>query len=34
VVQGVILFLAVGYVVANLAVDILYSYLDPRIRVH
>jgi peptide/nickel transport system permease protein len=34
VVQGVILFLAVGYVVANLVVDILYSYLDPRIRVH
>lgn len=34
VVQGVILFLAVGYVLANLAVDILYSYLDPRIRVH
>lgn len=33
-VQGVILFLAVGYVVANLVVDILYSYLDPRIRVH
>jgi peptide/nickel transport system permease protein len=33
VVQGVILFLAVGYVVANLAVDILYSFLDPRIRV-
>lgn len=34
VVQGVILFLAVGYVVSNLAVDILYSYLDPRIRLH
>jgi len=33
VVQGVILFLAVGYVVANLVVDILYAYLDPRIRV-
>jgi peptide/nickel transport system permease protein len=32
VVQGVILFLAVGYVVSNLLVDILYSYLDPRIR--
>ncbi len=32
VVQGVILFLAVGYVLSNLAVDILYSYLDPRIR--
>src|SRR5574337_952303 len=32
VVQGVILFLAVGYVLSNLVVDILYSYLDPRIR--
>ena len=32
VVQGVILFLAVGHVVANLLVDILYSWLDPRIR--
>jgi peptide/nickel transport system permease protein len=32
VVQGVILFLAVGHVVANLFVDILYSWLDPRIR--
>jgi peptide/nickel transport system permease protein len=32
VVQGVILFLAVGYVVSNLLVDTLYSYLDPRIR--
>lgn len=32
IVQGVILFLAVGYILSNLAVDILYSYLDPRIR--
>src|SRR5947208_1813419 len=32
IVQGVILFLAVGYVVSNLVVDVLYSYLDPRIR--
>jgi peptide/nickel transport system permease protein len=32
IVQGVILFLAVGYVISNLLVDILYSYLDPRIR--
>jgi peptide/nickel transport system permease protein len=32
IVQGVILFLAVGYVVSNLVVDIVYSYLDPRIR--
>ncbi len=33
IVQGVILFLAVGYVVSNLLVDLTYSYLDPRIRV-
>jgi peptide/nickel transport system permease protein len=33
IVQGVILFLAVGYVISNLLVDLLYSYLDPRIRV-
>ncbi len=32
VVQGVVLFLSVGYVLSNLVVDILYSYLDPRIR--
>jgi len=32
VVQGVILFLTMGYVLSNLVVDILYSYLDPRIR--
>jgi peptide/nickel transport system permease protein len=32
VVQGVILFLAVGYVLSNLVVDLLYSVLDPRIR--
>lgn len=32
IVQGVILFLAVGYVISNLIVDVVYSYLDPRIR--
>ena len=32
IVQGVVLFLAVGYVLSNLIVDVLYSYLDPRIR--
>jgi len=32
IVQGVVLFLAVGYVLSNLVVDVLYSYLDPRIR--
>jgi peptide/nickel transport system permease protein len=32
VAQGVILFSAVIYVLVNLAVDVLYAYLDPRIR--
>ena len=32
IVQGVVLFLAVGYVLSNLIVDVLYSYLDPRVR--
>jgi ABC-type dipeptide/oligopeptide/nickel transport system permease component len=32
VVQGAVLFAAVFYLTANLAVDILYSFLDPRIR--
>jgi peptide/nickel transport system permease protein len=32
VAQGTILVLALGYLVSNLIVDILYSYLDPRIR--
>ena len=32
VVQGVTLVIAVGYVLANVIVDILYSVLDPRIR--
>ncbi|HSR10095.1 MAG TPA: ABC transporter permease subunit, partial [Thermodesulfobacteriota bacterium] len=32
VVQGCILFLAVVYVIINLAVDLLYSYFDPRIE--
>lgn len=31
-VQGTILFLAVFYVIVNLAVDILYAFLDPRLR--
>ena len=29
--QGAILILAVGFMVINLAVDVLYAYLDPRI---
>ena len=32
-IQGVVLFAAVGYVLVNLAVDVLYSVLNPRIRV-
>lgn len=32
VVQGVVLFVAVAYVVMNLAVDLMYALLDPRIR--
>ena len=32
VVQGVVLFVCLGYMVSNLLVDILYAYLDPRIR--
>jgi peptide/nickel transport system permease protein len=30
-VQGAILFVATGYVLINLIVDILYALLDPRI---
>jgi len=32
VVQGVVLFICVGYVFINLLVDLLYTWLDPRIR--
>ncbi len=31
-VQGGVLFVAVGFVLVNLAVDLFYAYLDPRIR--
>jgi peptide/nickel transport system permease protein len=31
-VQGVVLFIAVGYVLINLAVDVVYAAVDPRIR--
>lgn len=31
-VQGVVLFTATGYILVNLAVDLLYSVIDPRIR--
>jgi len=33
VIQGLILYISVLYVLINLAVDILYTYLDPRLRV-
>ena len=33
VIQGLILLAAAIYTVVNLLVDILYTYLDPRIRV-
>ncbi|MBI2885704.1 MAG: ABC transporter permease [Chloroflexi bacterium] len=32
IVQGIVLYAAALYVVVNLAVDIVYAYLDPRIR--
>lgn len=31
-VQGIVLFIATAYVLANFVVDLCYSYLDPRIR--
>jgi peptide/nickel transport system permease protein len=31
-VQGVVLFVAIGYVVVNLLVDVFYTLLDPRVR--
>jgi peptide/nickel transport system permease protein len=33
VIQGVVLVVATGFVLINIAVDILYALLDPRIRV-
>lgn len=33
VVQGFTLVVAIGFVVVNIIVDILYTYLDPRVRV-
>jgi peptide/nickel transport system permease protein len=32
VVQGVVIIAAAIFVLANLLVDVLYAYLDPRIR--
>ena len=31
-VQGVVLLIAIGFIVSNLAVDLLYGWIDPRIR--
>jgi peptide/nickel transport system permease protein len=32
VLQGVVLFLSLVYLFVNLSVDVLYAYLDPRVR--
>jgi len=32
VVQGAVLLVAIGFLAINLAVDVVYAYLDPRIR--
>jgi peptide/nickel transport system permease protein len=32
VVQGAVLLVAIGFIAINLAVDVVYAYLDPRIR--
>jgi peptide/nickel transport system permease protein len=31
-VQGVVLLIAVGFILSNLLVDVLYGLIDPRIR--
>jgi ABC-type dipeptide/oligopeptide/nickel transport system permease component len=31
-IQGIILFIAAGFVLVNLAVDLLYAWVDPRVR--
>jgi ABC-type dipeptide/oligopeptide/nickel transport system permease component len=31
-VQGIVLFIALAYVLINLVVDLVYAFLDPRIR--
>ena len=33
-VQGVVLLIAVGFILSNLMVDLLYGWIDPRIRHH
>ena len=32
-IQGIVLVTATAYVIVNLAVDVVYSLLDPRIRI-
>ena len=32
VVQGAVLFIAVVFVLVNIAVDLIYAFVDPRIR--
>lgn len=32
IIQGTVLVIAIGFVLANLLVDVLYAYLDPRIQ--
>jgi peptide/nickel transport system permease protein len=32
IVQGVVMFIAIVYVAINLVIDLLYGYLDPRVR--
>ena len=32
IIQGVVLFVALGFVLINLLIDVLYVYIDPRIR--
>jgi len=33
-VQGVVLLIALGFILSNLVVDLLYGWIDPRIRYH
>jgi len=33
VIQGIILLIAVAYMLVNLAIDFCYTFLDPRIRI-
>jgi peptide/nickel transport system permease protein len=32
VIQGVVLFVTLLYVIVNLTVDVLYGFVDPRLR--